>query len=129
MKSAWTDKKVTVTGGAGFLGQHLVKRLEALGATVFVPRQRDFNLTALDACLRCKRPNLSERIRLPWRCVGPLLGEVGEGEQRIPNLRLDGVRTVHRELDILVDFRATGAGNRVRRPLMKIGDDSLGGLA
>jgi GDP-L-fucose synthase len=44
---------VTVTGGAGFLGQHLVRRLESLGATVFVPRQRDFNLTALDSCLRC----------------------------------------------------------------------------
>jgi GDP-L-fucose synthase len=53
MKSAWADKKVTVTGGAGFLGQHLVKRLESYGAKVFVPRQRDYNLTALDACLRC----------------------------------------------------------------------------
>lgn len=53
MKSAWTDKKVTVTGGAGFLGRHLVKRLESFGAKVFVPRQRDYNLTALDSCLRC----------------------------------------------------------------------------
>lgn len=53
MKSAWTDKKVTVTGGAGFLGRHLVKRLESFGAKVFVPRQRDYNLTSLDACLRC----------------------------------------------------------------------------
>ncbi len=53
MKSAWTDKKVTVTGGAGFLGQHLVKRLESFGAKVFVPRQREYNLTSLDACLRC----------------------------------------------------------------------------
>jgi GDP-L-fucose synthase len=44
---------VTVTGGAGFLGQHLVRRLEGLGARVFVPRQRDYNLTALDACLKC----------------------------------------------------------------------------
>ena len=53
MKSFWAGKRVTVTGGAGFLGQHLVKRLESFGATVFVPRQRDFNLTSLDACLRC----------------------------------------------------------------------------
>ncbi len=53
MKSSWSDKRVTVTGGAGFLGQHLVKRLEGFGAKVFVPRQRDYNLTALDACLRC----------------------------------------------------------------------------
>ena len=53
MKSFWSDKRVTVTGGAGFLGQHLVKRLESFGAKVFVPRQRDYNLTALDACLKC----------------------------------------------------------------------------
>ncbi len=53
MKSFWSDKRVTVTGGAGFLGQHLVKRLESYGAKVFVPRQREYNLTSLDACLRC----------------------------------------------------------------------------
>jgi GDP-L-fucose synthase len=53
MKGFWADKRVTVTGGAGFLGQHLVKRLESYGAKVFVPRQRDYNLTTLDACLRC----------------------------------------------------------------------------
>jgi GDP-L-fucose synthase len=53
MKSFWSNKRVTVTGGAGFLGQHLVKRLEGYGAKVFVPRQREYNLVALDACLRC----------------------------------------------------------------------------
>jgi GDP-L-fucose synthase len=53
MKSYWSGKRVTVTGGAGFLGQHVVKRLRDFGATVFVPRQRDYNLTSLDACLKC----------------------------------------------------------------------------
>ena len=53
MQGFWSDKRVTVTGGAGFLGQHVVRRLEGFGAKVFVPRQRDYNLTALDACLRC----------------------------------------------------------------------------
>ncbi len=53
MEGFWSGKKVTVTGGAGFLGQHLVKRLQSFGAEVFVPRQRDYNLTTLDACLRC----------------------------------------------------------------------------
>jgi GDP-L-fucose synthase len=53
MKSFWSDQRVTVTGGAGFLGQHLVKRFQAYGAKVFVPRQREYNLTSLDACLRC----------------------------------------------------------------------------
>ena len=53
MKGFWANKRVTVTGGAGFLGQHLVKRLESFGAEVYVPRQRDYNLTSLDACMRC----------------------------------------------------------------------------
>jgi GDP-L-fucose synthase len=53
MKSYWSQKRVTVTGGAGFLGSHVVRRLEKLGAEVFVPRQREYNLTTLDACLRC----------------------------------------------------------------------------
>jgi GDP-L-fucose synthase len=53
MKSHWSGKRVTVTGGAGFLGQHLVKRLESYGAEVYVPRRRDYDLVSLDACLRC----------------------------------------------------------------------------
>ena len=31
----------------------VVKRLESYGAKVFVPRQREYNLVALDSCLRC----------------------------------------------------------------------------
>jgi GDP-L-fucose synthase len=53
MQGFWSGKRVTVTGGAGFLGQHLVRRLERLGAKVFVPRQREYNLTGLDSCLKC----------------------------------------------------------------------------
>ncbi len=53
MKGFWSDRRVTVTGGAGFLGQHLARRLESFGARVFVPRRRDYDLTTLDAGLRC----------------------------------------------------------------------------
>ena len=42
----WRGRRVLVTGGAGFLGSHIVERLEALGAErPFVPRRRDFDLT------------------------------------------------------------------------------------
>jgi GDP-L-fucose synthase len=53
MRGFWSGKRVTVTGGAGFLGQHVVKRLRSFGAEVFVPRKRDYDLTTLDGCLRC----------------------------------------------------------------------------
>jgi GDP-L-fucose synthase len=53
MQSFWSLKRVTVTGGAGFLGRHLVRRLEGYGARVYVPRQRDYNLVSPDAALRC----------------------------------------------------------------------------
>ena len=44
----WKDKSVVVTGGAGFLGSHIVEILKAAGANVFVPRKRDFNLLELE---------------------------------------------------------------------------------
>jgi GDP-L-fucose synthase len=37
--------RVLVTGGTGFLGSHLVERLDADGHEVFVARRRDFDLT------------------------------------------------------------------------------------
>jgi GDP-L-fucose synthase len=41
----WTDKRVTVTGGSGFLGSFVVEKLEASGADVFVPRSAGYDLT------------------------------------------------------------------------------------
>jgi GDP-L-fucose synthase len=40
--------RVLVTGGGGFLGSHLVERLEAEGHDVFVARRRDYDLTHFD---------------------------------------------------------------------------------
>jgi GDP-L-fucose synthase len=37
--------RVLVTGGAGFLGAHVVARLRAEGVEPFVPRRRDYDLT------------------------------------------------------------------------------------
>ena len=37
--------KVLVTGGGGFLGSHLVERLQSAGAEPFVCRRRDYDLT------------------------------------------------------------------------------------
>ncbi len=40
--------RVLVTGGGGFLGSHLVERLEADGHDVVVARSVDYDLTAMD---------------------------------------------------------------------------------
>ena len=50
VNGSWADKRVCVTGGAGFLGSHVVERLELSGATsIFVPRKSEYDLTKGDA--------------------------------------------------------------------------------
>ena len=48
-------RKITVTGGAGFLGSHVVRRLVERGAEVFVPRSRELDLVSGDAVRRLYR--------------------------------------------------------------------------
>ena len=40
--------RILVTGGGGFLGSHLVERLESDGDDVFVARSADYDLTTMD---------------------------------------------------------------------------------
>ncbi|MEM4270768.1 MAG: GDP-L-fucose synthase [Candidatus Pacearchaeota archaeon] len=49
-KKFWKDKKVLVTGGTGFLGSHLVPKLERLGAKIFVPFSKDYDLRERKNC-------------------------------------------------------------------------------
>ena len=46
--SFWKNKKVIVTGGAGFLGSRIVKRVKDAGATVLVPRSAAVDLVKSD---------------------------------------------------------------------------------
>lgn len=47
----WADQRVIVTGGAGFLGSFVVKKLKEEGCqNIFVPRSKEYDLVNREAC-------------------------------------------------------------------------------
>ncbi len=54
--SFWTKRRVTVTGGAGFLGSFVVEKLQQRGCRdIFVPRSWQYDLVEMDAVKRLYR--------------------------------------------------------------------------
>jgi GDP-L-fucose synthase len=56
MRNFWTNKTVLVTGGAGFLGTHVVAKLRERGCTgIVVPRSADYDLVRYENVVRIYR--------------------------------------------------------------------------
>jgi GDP-L-fucose synthase len=52
----WRQRRVVVTGGAGFLGSHIIDRLRELGCEqVFIPRSYEYDLTTQESVQRLYR--------------------------------------------------------------------------
>ncbi len=78
----WHNKRVTVTGGAGFLGSFVVNKLRDRGVTdIFVPRKRDYDLVQGEAArqlLADARPDLIIHLAASVGGIGANLAHQAE---------------------------------------------------
>ncbi len=92
----WRDKRVTVTGGAGFLGSFVVEKLRERGAAdIFVPRKRDYDLVQREAVLEMlndARPDLIIHLAASVGGIGANL--VHQAEYFYENLMM-GTQLLH----------------------------------
>lgn len=96
-------RRVLVTGGAGFLGSHVVEALRARGtADVVVPRKKDYDLVQREACRRVvadSRPDLVIHLAARVGGIGANRDNPGSflfenlmmGVQLLEECRLQGV--------------------------------------
>lgn len=90
MTAFWKDKRVVVTGGAGFLGSFVVEQLRAKGCQqIVIPRSRDYDLVQMDAVKQLysdAKPNLV--IHLAARVGGIGANQANPGRFFYENLMM-----------------------------------------
>jgi len=110
MNEFWHDRRICVTGGRGFLGQVVVRKLQERGArNIFVPSKEKYDLTKLEAINRMlsdARPDLI--IHLAAQVGGIGANREHPAEFFYNNLMM-GVQLMHRAWETGVDkFVAIG---------------------
>lgn len=94
--SYWTGKRIMVTGGAGFLGSHVVEKLRQTdGAEIFVVRSRDYDLTKEEQAARLFEEHPADVVIH----LAGLVGGIGANKERpadffYQNIMM-GVLTMH----------------------------------
>ncbi len=92
----WSSKRVVVTGGAGFLGRHIVMCLRAAGcAEVFAPRRADYDLREMGNITQLYRET---RPHLVIHAAG-IVGGIGANRERPAEFFYDnlmmGIQLLH----------------------------------
>jgi GDP-L-fucose synthase len=83
----WSDRRVVVTGGTGFLGRRVVARLRDLGGEVVAPRRTEYDLTvpgAAEQLLADHRPGTL--VHLAARVGGIGYNQAAPAELYLANL-------------------------------------------
>ena len=96
MSDFWHGANVLVTGGAGFLGRHVVRELAARGCrSLHIPRSRDFDLTdESDVSRMYDQHDLDVVIHLAATCGGIGANRAQPGKFFRDNI-LMGVHVIH----------------------------------
>lgn len=110
MNEFWHDRRICVTGGRGFLGQVVVRKLQERGAhNIFVPAKEKYDLTKLEAIncmLSDARPDLIIHLAAQ---VGGIGANREHPAEFFYNNLIMGVQLMHRAWETGVDkFVAIG---------------------
>src|SRR3989338_8998384 len=106
-RNFWKKKKVLVTGGSGFLGSHLVGKLKDLGADVFAPGSKDFDLRLKDKC-RTVVKNQDIVIHLAAKVGGIGFNRDHAGEMYFDNILMGALLMEEARLAQVEKFVAIG---------------------
>lgn len=106
-RNFWKKKKVLVTGGNGFLGSHLVGKLKDLGADVFAPGSKDFDLRLKDKC-RAVVKNQDIVIHLAAKVGGIGFNRDHAGEMYFDNILMGALLMEEARLAQVKKFVALG---------------------